>query len=140
MSRIFGDHRHSFQGRKAFFEGQYNPHTDKYDPDPYARANMDMAKRIHSVLTFHYPGHPWHVASNLRHGIVQIGLPTFTSWTYNIRVAELKADPKMNAVKKGAGEMLERYRMPRAGFDIPHYLDAQAKFKPLVNYNRKPPE
>lgn len=138
MSNI--DHRFSFQGKQSFFEGKYNPHTDRYDPDPYAAANLGMARKIFAVLSYHYPGHPWHVASNLEQGIAQIGLPTFTSWTYNIRIKDLKGDPGMKVVVRGAGELLERYRMPRAGFDVSHYVAAQQKFKPLANYNKRPPD
>lgn len=138
--KIFGDHRHSFGKVKGYDEGVYDYDLKRMVRDPYQERNMDLCKRIWSVLTFHYPGHPWEVGCSIKQGIAQIFLPTFSDWSFNIRLAHLNGDPGMKVVVKGAGELLERYRMPRSGFDISHYLAAKAKFKPHLTRTRRPPD
>lgn len=123
------EHRHAFTNHQIHHE----------EIDRYAAANEALSKRIWHVLQQHYPGHPWGVGVNHEQGIAQIFLPTFTEWSWIIRLNELFVDPGMRMVIRGAGEMLERYRMPRSGFDVSHYLTAQKRFMPHWTRNLRPP-
>lgn len=98
----------------------------------YDAANKRLAEEIWRKIQYHYPGHPWKVFTNIKQGIAMIELPLFTSVSFIINLKDLVGDPKMHVVMKGAGEFLERYNLPRSGFDISHYLAAQKKFRPLI--------
>lgn len=135
----WNDARHAFTGQKGQHEGVWDHHNNRYKADPFKEVNERRCREIWRVVQLHYPGHPWHVAVNTSQGIAQVGLPTFTSWTFNIRLSDLAGDPGMKVVVTGAGELLERYRLPRAGFDVSHYVAAQAKFRPHLTMNRRPP-
>lgn len=124
---MFHDHRHTWDGRRYESGGR----RDQYDA-----ANKRLAQEIWQKLQYHYPGHPWKVFTNIKQGIALIELPLFTSKQFIINLKDLIGDPGMHVVMKGAGEFLERYEMPRSGFDISHYLTAQAKFKPWFNMNK----
>ena len=134
------DSKHAFARQIGRHEGVWDESIKGYRADPYKAVNERRCREIWRVVQLHYPGHPWHVAVNTGQGIAQIGLPTFTSWTFNIRLSDLAGDPGMKVVVKGAGELLERYRLPRAGFDVSHYVAAQAKFRPHLTMNRRPPD
>lgn len=138
--KLFADAKHAFTRRQVLHEGVWDDRTKREVADPFQAVNDRTAREIWRVLQAHYPGHPWGVAVNTKQGIAQIFLPTFTNWSFNIRLAHLHGDPGMRVVVAGAGEMLERYRMPRSGFDVSHYLAAQRKFQPIFNMNRKPPD
>lgn len=132
---MFHDYRHAWNRVKYENEGNLDPVRDGHH-DAYAKANNELARRIWYVLQQHYPGHPWKVATNLKQGIAQIELPTFTSWSFVINLKDLKGDPAMRVVMRGAGEFLERYGIPRSGFDVAHYLSAVQKHMPVFNMNR----
>ena len=128
------DHRHAFNRSKVehdLVDGRV---------DPYAGANDRVVKAIWHILQKHYPGHPWAVAANHQQGVAQIFMPTFTNWQYIINLKDYYSDPKGHHIIKGAGEMLERYRLPRSGFDVGHYMAAQKKHLPFLNMKRRPPD
>jgi hypothetical protein len=108
--------------------------------DPWYEWNMRWCKRIRAVLDWHYPGHPWGVAVSRRQGMAQILMPSFTDWSFNIRLNELYSDPGLTIVVRGAGELLERYRIPRCNYSSSHYLEAMARTKPWLNRMKPPPE
>lgn len=132
------DHRHAWT--RAHLE--HDPLGDveaSGQIDRFKAADDKLCRDIWAVLQHHYPGHPWHVAASSKQGMVQIFLPTFSTWSYNIRMADMTADPGFRLVIKGAGEMLERYQLPRAGFSISQYVAAQLKFRPMFNINKPAP-
>lgn len=129
------DHTRAFTGARIAHET-----VGEGQPDPHKGANERLVREIWAVLQSHYPGQPWHVAASHGTGMAQIFLPSFTTWSFNIRLRDLAGDPGMRVVVKGAGELLERYRLPRAGFDVAHYIAAQKRFQPLFNMNRRPPD
>lgn len=132
---MFRDHRHAFV-RHAIAHDT----TGLNGVNPFKAADERLVRDVWAVLQQHYPGHPWHVTASHRAGMAQIFLPTFSTWSFNIRLSDLKADPHMGLVIKGAGEMLERWRLPRAGFDVSHYVAAQKRFQPQFHINRRPPD
>lgn len=131
----YGDAHYAYKGM--------NELVDRDDPnrggDAEHNRNMALSTRIWEVLQLHYPGHPWGVGVSHRQGVAQIFMPTFTQWSYVIRLSELKADPGMKMVVRGAGEMLERFNLPRSGFSTDHYVNALREWKPAFNYRKKPP-
>lgn len=95
--------------------------------DPYAAADAELAQKIYSVVNRYYPNHPWKIISNIEQGIVQINLPLFMGINYYvIKVSHLKNDPSLKLVKNACGEILERYQIPRQGFDRDHFQTAVA--------------
>lgn len=133
------DSKYAFRRAQEFHDPIADPEFDGWH-DPFHAKNSKLSREIWSVVQFHYPGHPWHVGVNHKQGMAQIGLPTFSSWTFNIRLLDLMMDTKMSLVIKGAGEFLERYKIPRAGFDVANYVMAQKKYLPMLNINRRPPD
>lgn len=127
--------RHTFNRALLDYEGKGDQGRD---PDPHKSADIALAKRIWEVVQYHYPGHPWGVGVNHEQGIAQIFLPAFTQCCYVIRLAELFSDPSMKTVIRGAGELLERFRIPRSGFDIVDFIEAQKRFHPMFYRNRLP--
>ena len=99
--------------------------------DPHHVADMAIAKNIYAVLALHYKGHPWAVAVSSKDGIAKIMLPAFTAWSANVRLSDLFHDPSMKHVVRQAGALLERFRLPRAGFDVSHYVHAMKTYAPI---------
>lgn len=127
------------------------PHADQqnafintkveHDTQERFRAADDRVMRdIWGVLQRHYPGHPWGTKCDHSQGIAQILLPTFTDWQQIIRLDDYYSDPGRRLVIKLAGEFLERYKMPRKGFDVGHYMAAQHRILPFLNMKRRPPD
>lgn len=135
----FHDAKHAWTGAH-FAHDPLGDTNARAEIDPNYAADLKLCKDVWEVLQRHYPSQPWHVQASSKAGMVQIFLPTFSTWSYNIRMADMKADPGMKLVMKGAGELLERFKLPRAGFDYTHYVAAQLAFKPLFNINRRPPD
>lgn len=129
-------------GRGA--DHNYKPQLMKVveeDPDdPFHDQNMALAKRMWSVLQFHYPGHWWLTGANHRQGIATVKFPMFTSYSMMIKLSTLKTDPGMKSVIRAGGEFLERYRLPRSGIDFTHMVHALNYHIPELSYEWRPPE
>lgn len=113
---------------------------DGNEADPFHEANQALSRRMWEVIQLHYPGHPLTTGANHKQGVCMIYFPIFTTWPYILKIANLKADPGMKRVVKAAGEILERYRMPRAGFDLTHLVNAMNRFQPKITQTWQPPE
>lgn len=103
--------------------------SDGKGPSP---AETAAAKGIFAVLARHYPGHPWSLEVNGEHhfgrykggygklGIMQLLGPHWgmivhlDSWTEH-------------QVMDYAGQILERFKIPRSTLDIAYYMSAAAK-------------
>lgn len=107
---------------------------DDLSPDPYATAKMATAKWAGDLLNRVYPGHAWHVevviqrgTGSFAGGLIKIrlnGLMPADRW-YVVPLSAAVSDPGgKQTVLKGAGELLERYRIPRGGFDMDHWRAA----------------
>lgn len=111
-------------------------HPDEGDSpqvDPFERADLDLAARCGAVIRFHYPGHHFQVVASHKEGLVRIRIPHLMrgKWWYCIKISDLKADPGLTQVKKGCGELLERYKLPRSRYDHADWM-AAVRRAPLV--------
>lgn len=118
---------HGYNNRTLSFEA-----TDELE---LRRASADkaLAIQISDVIQQHYPGHRFVVKVSSRQQIVQIQLAPFMGnlW-YKIGLPYLVNDPSMKRVIRAAGEILERFRMPRAGFSLDDFLRARAQVPPWL--------
>lgn len=104
-----------------------------------AAANDALCELVGEHLARVYPGHPWGIISQIESGIVKICLQGFQQWPVVIHVESLKGDPSMAKVTRYAGELLERLRMPRKGFDLASWQEANKRHNWLFNRNKKAP-
>jgi len=90
--------------------------------DAQAAAKLAIARWTGELLQRHYPGHAWHVevAMNARGGLIKIRINYLMppNYWYNIKLSDAVSDPSGQLVKRGAGELLERYNIPRTGFMV----------------------
>lgn len=116
-------------------------HPDKGDQpeyDPFAAADMRMARQVGAWLETHYPGHPWAVSVQHRQGVVLITIPELLwNYKYVIHIADLKGDPALKAVGRAAGEILERLGLPRAAFSSTQFTEALLR-RPLTRRRNDP--
>lgn len=118
-------------------ESRYERTSDDPDAvDQFAEAKVATARWVGECLNRHYPGYPWFVkVEGDRLGAViaiQIkGLMPDNRW-YAINFRDAVSDPSGKLVVMGAGELLERYNIPRTGFTAANWFDALQRF-PLGN-------
>ena len=103
--------------------------------DPHKAVDMRMAKACWEVLHSHYPGHMWVVAANHHQGVVLVQLPCFTDWSWCLKINDLKNEPTLKSVMRAGGDFLERYNIPRSGFDLAHFITAMRG----ITIGSKPP-
>jgi hypothetical protein len=105
-----------------------------------ARAATDVAaaKAVRRILDQAYPGHDWEVVADSGHGYVAFRIPALmgANWAYLIKGSDLTSE----AVLKGGGELLERYRLPRGKFDLDRFLETRDKHSILLDRRKKIPE
>ena len=105
-----------------------------------ARAATDVAaaKAVRRILDAAYPGHDWEVVADSAQGYVAFRIPALMggNWAYLIRAKDVTPE----AVRKGGGELLERYRLPRGKFDLDRFLAARAEHSILLGRSKKVPE
>lgn len=123
-------HRHPGYYRPRLEEEWGGDHGEIRSPKQ--AADNALAKAIWEKLQYHYPGHPWFVGVNHELGMAVIKLPLFTEWGYWIRLDDLAVDPGMRIVKKGGGEFLERYNLPRSTIDLAALVGALKRFQPRL--------
>jgi hypothetical protein len=77
------------------------------------------------VLLKHYPGYDWQVKANVGTGMAAINLPFLMrqSFGYQIRLEQLNDA----TVLRGAGELLERFKLDRARANAAKYREAQSE-------------
>lgn len=73
-----------------------------------------LVKNCLDVLHRHYPGHPWLVMADDVGGIVNIMHPQL-SGLHGFTLHITKIDTKFKSVSRGAGELLERFKVKRGG-------------------------
>jgi hypothetical protein len=107
--------------------------------DPYKEQDIAIAGTMMKWLEKHFPGHLWGCISDIKQGIVKFNLPILmgvNAWF----VVNLMTHDICDGLANGAGEILERYRLPRGRFHLDSFLDARQKHSKLVMPSRKVPE
>lgn len=98
---------------------------DEPEHDPFAQADIRLARAVGGMLNSHYPGHAWYVEVNHKQGVVMINIPVLMGQQrYVVKLHTLKSDPGMRSIVRAGGEILERYRMPRSGISIDEFQAA----------------
>lgn len=105
------------------------------DPDFAARDQVSPFKNADDALTHAtgvmiyslFPGHPWEVYADHKQGIVSISIPALMGATHKgiIPIRLLVNEGVLRkCVLKVAGEILERYNLPRSRFSPDEFLRA----------------
>lgn len=107
-------------------EYQHPDLGDEPEVDPYREADLTLTRRIGEFVYNLYPGHPFLIEVTHAGGVVMISLPPFTGMRYKwiVKIEDLKSDPSWARIMQTCGEILERYNLPRAGFDQAAFLTA----------------
>lgn len=103
--------------------------------DPTEKTRLELARSAGEIANNFYPGHPWYVEIKPpikygQHVVIQISIPALMGrWSWNIPTDTVQTSEDLRkAVMRGCGELLERYRMPRQGFNASHFAEAIATF------------
>lgn len=87
-------------------------------------ADQALLKRVGAILMEKYPGHQWSVWVSHQQGLVRWQIPILHGhFWYVQRLAEYSDE----AVVRGGGELLERFRMPRTHYDLASFLAARER-------------
>jgi hypothetical protein len=102
-----------------------------------ARTDVAAARAVRRILDTAYPGHDWEVVADSHQGYVAFRIPVLMGahYAYLVKGKDLTAE----AVLKGGGELLERYRLPRGKFDLDRFLEARERDSVLLDRSRKVP-
>lgn len=107
--------------------------------DPYFLRDRDTARLMSDWLEREYPGHKWVTTSDIAQGVVYFNLAILMGtdkwWVVNLRTHDI-----IDGMKRGAGQLLERYKLPRGRFDLDSFLEARAKHSRLLVPSRGIPE
>jgi hypothetical protein len=108
-------------------------------PDPNKERDLEIAGTMMRWLNRHFPGYLWATVADTKQGIVKFNIPILMGicdwWVVNLRTDDI-----VDGMAKGAGQILERYRLPRHYFSLDAFLDARAKHSKLVVPTRLIPE
>ena len=98
-----------------------DPQEDKHLP-----YDLMLAKAIAQLKEREYPGHPFEVHVETEQGVVLVSIPALMGPInrYIIHVRDLYSDPKLDLVKRAFGEILERYKISRAGYSRDDFASA----------------
>lgn len=111
------------------------PRRAPSDPDFATRDQVSPFKNADDALTHAagvmiyslFPGHPWKVYADHRQGVIVIAIPALMGATNKgiIPIAMLANEGMLRkCVLKVAGEILERYNLPRSGFSADEFTRA----------------
>lgn len=95
-------------------------------PDVNKAFDLFVAGRINEILTHHYPGYPWKSEADAKQGVVYFSIPVLMGPTLKmlIRLGDWYDLTPMLVIDKG-GELLERFNLPRKGFEVASFLKAR---------------
>lgn len=116
----------------------YQPPLDG-TPDVHKAFDDFVSNRLKEILTHHYPGYTWKMVADASQGIVYFSIPTLMGPTLHmvIRLAEWGDLTPMLIIDKG-GELLERFNLPRKGFEVDSFLHARDnKHKAQIDFKRR---
>ena len=117
----------------ATFKYEHPDMGDNPGDDPHLAADLAMSKQLAELKEECYPGHPFEFEVDTSQGVILISLPALMGPInrYVVHIRDLYGDPKMTAVKRGCGEILERYRLPRTGYSRDDFA-AAVTARPVV--------
>ena len=108
-------------------------------PDEFRERDFSIARNMMTWLRREYPGYPWNAVSDLAQGIVKFNIPIMMGIN-NYWLINLRTHPDIiREMARGAGQILERYRLSRQRFILDEFLDAREKHSALVIPTRKVP-
>lgn len=109
----------------------------EFDPGAKSKADEEICKNALAVLQHHYSAYLWVISCNSQQGMMMISIPELCEWAYAIPLKTLFSDPGMKCVVRGAGEFLERFKIPRSNLCMDAYY-AALNARPL-GYRQGPP-
>ena len=115
----FGAHDLAIQAKYEAPAGQ----DGLIDTDTFKLKDFEAAKAMSQWLQREYPGHFWACISDIRQGIVRFNIPVLMGldkWY----VVNLHTHDIIDGMRRGAGEILERYRLKRGRFVLDEFLEA----------------
>ena len=123
-SHAIHSQRRGFTGKQ---QAMHEAQLEDIANDPHARADLALTYQIAEKLEQHYPAHPWRVAVSHAQGVAMIKLPILmrADQQYVLHIEALKTDPGLKLVVRAGGDLLERHKMPRAGFSLTPFLEAR---------------
>lgn len=101
------------------------------DPDAQQKAlDFNMAKTLAERLHATYPNHLWGVNVEGRTGLITIrNLALAGNWGFVLRLKDVYSMSSLEAdAVRGAGEVLERFRMARGKFDADQWSSLPTDF------------
>jgi hypothetical protein len=107
---------------------------------PYAQTEEFLGRLAIATLEKHYPGHMWHAEANVKQGILQVKLISFSNWGEAIHIKNRLIPEIMKEVVRRGGDWLCRYGFPRRGLDVDDYRRNMAIWLPTWTRNLKPPD
>ena len=97
-------------------------------------ADFMTAKQIGDCLNRHYPGHPWAVNCQWKQGVLRIqNLNLPMTHGYTIKLLPIWSSSELERqCRIGAGEILERYKLPTGAHNEDRWMSAPTDFKGAV--------
>jgi hypothetical protein len=119
--------------RFAYEHPDLDDHVDgRPESDPHLSADLMLAERIARHIERHYPGHLFEVLVEHATGTVQIRHPLMGSLNcFVCHTSQLDGDTRLHQITIACGEVLERYKIGRAGFAHDD-VSAAMLSKPLI--------
>lgn len=94
---------------------------------PFKNADEALEHATMSILQHYYPGHPWLIMAHHHQGVVMFKLEYLmgqTDWiVIPLRLAK-NHDVYRATLMRQAGLILEKFALPRAGFNATQFLTA----------------
>jgi hypothetical protein len=121
------------------YEAPAGPNSELAD-DPFKRMDLANAKWMMDILLKEYPGHLWRTVYDGAQKMAYVSIPVLMGinkfWAIN-----LVTDPLTEGLLiRCAGELLERYGLPRGRFELTPFLEAREKHSALIVPKRQVPE
>lgn len=120
---------HTERGLRFDLNYQHPDQGDDPTEDLFKIADLALVKEVARVLFDHYWHPGWRVEASHKEGLVRFNIPALMGddqWGV-VRIRDLETDPAFKTVVRVAGEILERYRIPRAGFNEADFNAAIAR-------------
>ena len=102
---------------------------------------LELAGAIMRTVLAIYPGYVWGVLVDFKGGIATLKLPYLmrASHCYCVHLDKISTWPEMQKVmRKAGGELLERFRLDRAGFNVTDFQEARKLA--VTSHGQKMPE